>query len=237
MADDDDPDPRWQQLDDAINLGEYERAEALLDELADDYGDDEPELLYERAVLVWERDGPLAAVTLLDELLAAEPEHADAHYLRGLACAECDDGEGMVEHFLLTLELDAELADDLGLGTPDELDFIETTAEQVLARVPVEFRERLRNVPIVLEPRPHPSLVREGFDPRSLGLFEGLEHGRVEAGEPVLAPTRIVLYFANLLADFPERDELTDEIEITMLHEIGHFFGLGEDDLERLGLE
>src|SRR5690606_39770951 len=56
-------------------------------------------------------DGPLAAVTLLDELLAAEPEHADAHYLRGLACADCDDGEGMVEHFLLTLELDAEIAD------------------------------------------------------------------------------------------------------------------------------
>jgi predicted Zn-dependent protease with MMP-like domain len=92
-------------------------------------------------------------------------------------------------------------------------------------------------VPIVLEPRPHPDLVREGFDPRSLGLFEGLEHGRLEAGEAAVAPTRIVLYYANMLADFPEHDELADEIEITILHEVGHFFGLDEDDLERLGLE
>ena len=39
-----------------------------------------------------------------------------------------------------------------------------------------QFRKLLHGVPIVLEPRPHPDLVAEGFDPRSLGLFEGLEH-------------------------------------------------------------
>lgn len=250
MADDDQEaveDARWDALVDAINLGEYEHAEALIDELTEDYGDD-TELLYERAVLLWERDGPQSATATLDELLRRNPEHADAHYLRGLAHAELISGSGngrssnhdaharMVAHFLETLRLDA-LDDSIEDEDEEELDFIESTAELVLAHVPAEFGDRLRGVPIVLEPRPHPDLVREGFDPRSLGLFEGLEHGRLEAGDSAVAPTRIVLYYANLLADFPDHEELADEIEITILHEIGHFFGLDEDDLERLGLE
>jgi predicted Zn-dependent protease with MMP-like domain len=244
-------DGRWDALEDAINLGDYEKAEALIDELAEDYGDD-TELQYERAVLLWERDGPQAATATLDELLDRDPEHADAHYLRGLIYAEATSGRGaagnggssserharMVEHFLETLRLDALESDDQIEDEDDaDLDFIESTAERVLAHVPAEFGDRLRGVPIVLEPRPHPDLVREGFDPRSLGLFEGLEHGRLDAGEVALAPTRIVLYYANLLSDFPDHEELADEIEITILHEIGHFFGLDEDDLERLGLE
>jgi predicted Zn-dependent protease with MMP-like domain len=243
-----DEDARWDALVDAINIGDYEHAEALIDELAEDYGDD-TELLYERAVLLWERDGPASATATLDELLARNSGHADAHYLRGLIYAEASSaGNGssserharMVEHFLETLRLDAldsNDMEDLNEEDDDELDFIESTAELVLAHVPAEFGDRLRGVPIVLEPRPHPELVREGFDPRSLGLFEGLEHGRLEAGEGAVAPTRIVLYYANLLADFPDHEELADEIEITILHEIGHFFGLDEDDLERLGLE
>jgi predicted Zn-dependent protease with MMP-like domain len=234
---DEDADERWEQLAEAIALGEFDRAEALIDDLADDYGDDDPELAFERIVLIWERDGPISAIAPLDELLRREPEHADAHYLRGLACDELDDQVGMVEHFMQVLELDAELADEQILGEPEELDFIENTAEQVLARVPDEFRAFLHNVPIVLEPRPHPSLVREGFDPRSLGLFEGMAHDQLESGAPVTAPTRIVLYYANLLGEFPDRDDLADEIEITILHEIGHYFALDEDDLERLGLE
>ena len=234
---DDELDHRWDEVHDAVELGEFGRAEALLETLADELGDDEPEILYQRAVLAWEQQGPEAAIPLLDELLRIEPEHADAHYARGFACEEAGDLEGKIHHFLEVLRLDALIADEHELGSGDDLDFIEATAEEVLARVPDEFREHLRNVPIVLEARPHPEIVREGFDPRALGLFEGLEHSRSESGEPALAPTRIVLFHGNLLADFPDREQLAEEIEITMLHEIGHFFGLDEDDVERLGLE
>jgi predicted Zn-dependent protease with MMP-like domain len=51
------------------------------------------------------------------------------------------------------------------------------------------------------------------------------------------APTRIVLYACNLLAEFPEAEDLREQVEVTVLHEVGHFFGLDEDDLERLGLD
>ncbi len=233
----DELDRRWSEVHEAVELGEYARAEALIDAIADELGDEDPEVLYERAVLAWDQHGPLAAIGLLDELLHVEPDHADGHYARGFACEEAGDREGMIHHFLEVLRLDALIAEELELGSDDDLDFIEATAEQVLTRVPDEFREHLDNVPIVLEAQPHPDTVREGFDPRALGLFEGLEHSRLATGEPSTAPTRIVLFHANLLADFPDREHLADEIEVTMLHEIGHFFGLDEDDVERLGLQ
>ena len=229
-------DERWDEVHEAFDLGEFGRAQALIDRLAKELGDDDPDVLYERAILRWEQHGPAQAIALLDELLRVEPEHADGHYARGFACEEAGDREGMIDHFLEVLRLDTLLAEDLAVGTEDNLDFIETTAEHALARVPSEFREYLHNVPIVLENRPHPDIVREGFDPRALGLFEGLEHSRIEGGDH-LAPTRIVLFHGNLLANFPDREQLANEVEITLLHELGHFFGLDEDDVERLGLE
>ena len=123
------------------------------------------------------------------------------------------------------------------LETPAALDHIAKVAESVLESLPAEFREPLRNVPVVLESRPHLEVVKEGFDPRALGLFEGTEQANSSDIEmPVTAPTRIVLYTANLLASFPERERLEEEIEVTLLHEIGHYFGLDEDQVDALGL-
>ncbi len=220
---------------DAFEAGLLDRAATLIDALAEQRGEADPSVQFERAAWAWARAGPESAVRLLDVLLVDYPDYADAHYARALACEEVDDFEGMRRHFLEVLRLDAELDSELGVGNEEELDFIEAAAERAIANVPEQFRELLRGVPIVLEPRPHPELVSEGFDPRSLGLFEGLEHAS-QAGGDHRAPTRIVLFHANLLADFPDPEDLTEEIEITLLHEIGHFFGLDEDDVERLGL-
>jgi len=48
-------------------------------------------------------------------------------------------------------------------------------------------------------------------------------------------PPRITLFYEPLIADCETDEALRREIQITILHEIGHFFGLDEDDLERLG--
>jgi predicted Zn-dependent protease with MMP-like domain len=143
----------------------------------------------------------------------------------------------MIAHNLEVLRLDAKADIGEGIGTPEDQRFIAAVAEEVLAGIPEEFRDRLTNVPVVLEARPGRALVEEGFDPRALGLFEGPDdYGqRSRSSDP--APTRIVLFYANLLASFPDEDALREEIEVTILHEIGHYFGLGEDDMERLGLE
>lgn len=234
---DHDIDTHWLSLMEAIDDGDFDRATSLVDELAGQLGAQHPKVLYQRAIVAWEREGPESGIAALDQLLRLEPGHADAHYLRALACEEADDREGMLIHFLEVLRLDAHADEHEQHYEKRDLDFIETTAAQFLSQIPDEFQDHLQDVPVVLEPRPHTDIVREGFDPRALGMFEGLEQGRLAAGDLAQAPTRIVLFYANLLADSPDQDSLLDEIEITLLHEIGHFFGLDEDDMERLGLE
>lgn len=194
-----------------------------------------PEVLVCRGELVWTIQGPEAAQPYFERAVAAAPDFADARYVLGEIHGLLGEEDERVAQNLEVLRLDA--ATDLGdgIGSPEDQKFIAETAEEVIAGIPEEFRDRLANVPVVLEARPGKALVAEGFDPRALGLFEGLEQAD-QADGVHMAPTRIVLFHANLLADFPDPEDLAEEIEITLLHEIGHFFGLGEDDVERLGL-
>ena len=71
-------------------------------------------------------------------------------------------------------------------------------------------------------------------DPDLLGLYHGVpltERGDV-AGLP---PDTISIYRIPLEESFPDPDELRDEIRITVLHELAHYFGIDEDRLEELG--
>jgi predicted Zn-dependent protease with MMP-like domain len=98
-----------------------------------------------------------------------------------------------------------------------------------LDRLPSEIAAGLRNVAIVVE-------EENADDPDLYGLFDGvpLTEGGPGAGE---LPGRIAIYRRPLVADFPNEDELREEIRITVLHELGHYFGLDEDRLAELGYE
>ena len=213
-----------------------EAALAALDDASPTWAD-HPEVLFCRGELVWTISGPEAAQPLFERAVAVAPEFADARYELGEILGLLGEEEEMIAQNLEVLRLDARADLGDGIGTPEDQRFIAGVAGEVLANIPEEFRDRLTNVPLVLEPRPHRSLVAEGFDPRALGLFEGADdYGQRTRGSDPL-PTRIVLFYANLLASFPDEDALREEIEVTILHEIGHFFGLDEADMERLGLE
>lgn len=224
-----------EEVEDAAE-DDLEAALAMLAEV-DEAWEDQPELHYLRGDLTWELGGPDAAAPHFARALELDPRHADAHHALALVHEERGDHEAMVRHFLKVLRLDAEDDIGAGIGTPEDQRFIAAAAEAVIADIPEEFRERLGNVPIVLEPRPSRYLVADGFDPRALGLFEGPDHFHQRSVEAQAAPSRIVLFYANLLANFPDEDDLREQIEVTILHEIGHYFGLDEDDMERLGLE
>lgn len=198
---------------------------------------DLPELLFCRGELVWDIEGPEAALPHFERAVALAPDFADARYELGELHGLLGEHEEMVAQNLEVLRLDADADLGDGIGTPDDQRMISEAAEDVIANIPDEFRERLANVPVVLEPRPSKALVAEGFDPRALGLFEGADDfGQRTRGSDTV-PTRIVLFYANLLASFPDDEALREEIEVTILHEVGHFFGLDEDDMARLGLE
>ncbi len=233
----DDRDERLAELlaaaEDRLIAEDFTGAREVLARAAELSGPDHPEVLFTEACIAWDEDGVDAAVPLLERVVRNDDTHADAHHALARAAEERGDHAGAIEHFLRVHKLDARSDREARIGTPAEFDQIEASAREVLNALPSPFVERLAHVPVVLERRPTRALVEEGFDPRSLGLFDGAIDG--DRHSPT--PTRIVLYVNNLLAEFPEEPELGEQIEITLLHEIGHFFGLDEDDMERLGLD
>jgi predicted Zn-dependent protease with MMP-like domain len=222
-----------ERIDQALDDGDIEDARTALQLARELAGDSHPEVLFAEAGVAWEEHGPDAAEAILKRIEKEHPDHADALYALARIAEERDDAEVMVDYHLRVLDLDASADDSSRIGTPEELDYIEAVARDMLEDLPSPFGERLEHVPVVLEPRPSRDIVKDGFDPRALGLFEGPTDG--DSHTP--SPTRIVLFTSNLLVDFVEEEDLREQIEITLLHEIGHFFNLDEDDLKRLGLD
>jgi len=223
----------WERFETCLEADDFTSAHALLEELRACVGAEQVDVDYAHARLVWSEDGPEAAVPLLSQLVEREPSYGDAHYDLGCIARELGDERTMIRHFLRVRALDARADNALGYGDQAELSHIEAVARDVVERLPALFAERLAHVPILIEPRPSRALVAEGFDPRALGLFDGPTDGITD----VAAPSCIVLYAANLLAEFPEEPELSEQIEVTVLHEVGHFFNLDELQLEKLGLD
>lgn len=105
-----------------------------------------------------------------------------------------------------------------------------------LAELPPELAARARDVTVIYEPEPGPALLEEGWDPDLLGMFSGNPLG-VESEGTVPMPPQILLFYENLW-DFAEGDEEVygEEVRITYLHELGHYLGLDEDELDERGL-
>lgn len=109
--------------------------------------------------------------------------------------------------------------------------------QQALDEVPADFQPYLENVLIEVHARPTERLMREEDVPEDLlGLYLGVP---LEEKGPDLAPTPIpdrILIFSDNLCDMCDTwNELVEEIRITVLHELGHHFGLDEDRLDELG--
>lgn len=106
--------------------------------------------------------------------------------------------------------------------TPEEF---EDHVRAALDDVPPELARALQNVAIVVEDE-HPD------DPDLFGWYDGLGPTSERAGQ---LPDRVVIYRRPLVESFSAEDDLRREIRITVLHEIGHFFGLDENRIRELG--
>jgi predicted Zn-dependent protease with MMP-like domain len=177
---------------------------------------------------------PQAALAEALRWIADEPDCADAHYEAALAYEDLGNERERRREMLKVLELDAQSLTG-PLPSCDEIIYDEV--ERTLAELPPDFAERLGPVTILVEPRPSRELVETGVDARLLGLFEGATSAELSGSEAPLTPTSILIFSHNLRAAFADAPELRHEVRVTVLHEVGHFFGLEEDDMERLGLE
>lgn len=116
----------------------------------------------------------------------------------------------------------------------------EKLVARALDRLPAEFRDHLENVGVVIAEEPEPELLRElGMDPEDpedtlFGLYEGTPLTE-RFHDDVLLPDRIILYRRPLLEWCESEEEVIDEVRVTVLHEVGHFFGMDEERLEELG--
>lgn len=111
--------------------------------------------------------------------------------------------------------------------------------EEVRATIealPDELRVRAQPLPVVYERVPSAEMLDEVVEPDTLGLFVGEAFPDGEGG-PSPLPPQILLFLENLW-DFAEGDEETylDEVHITYIHELGHYLGLNEEELEERGL-
>jgi predicted Zn-dependent protease with MMP-like domain len=121
--------------------------------------------------------------------------------------------------------------------TSDWEELLRVAREEVtatLAELPGNLRERAEALPVCYERRPNRALVADGLDPDVLGLFVGPDFG-VEGHFPL--PAQIILFVENIFEMVGGDDaEFRSEVRATFLHELGHYLGLDEDDLDERGL-
>ena len=175
-----------------------------------------------------------AAKSWFAKALDGDPQNADAWHGLGSAYEALGDRDKMVEAWLKTRDIDSEDGDPPWHLTRKDF---EKVAEKALAGLPKEILEKLKGVAVLIEDEPSEELVRDGVDPRILGLFSGTPATEKEtmSGQPS-EPDSIRIFQRNIEGSCEDQDQLVDEIRITVLHETAHYFGLGDDALDAMGL-
>jgi predicted Zn-dependent protease with MMP-like domain/Flp pilus assembly protein TadD len=194
---------------------------------------DEPELLVELASSLFEVLRFEEAERFLRRALVDLPDRASVHHHLGLVAERQGREREAEQHFARARELDPE-----SYPAPLKLseDDFAAVVESALEKIPREVREKLANVAVMIEALPPLPLLRGDppLSPLSLELFQGPSVGE-DAGSQL--PPSILLFQRNLERYARTREELEEEIETTVLHEVGHFVGWDEDDLYERGLD
>jgi predicted Zn-dependent protease with MMP-like domain/predicted nucleic acid-binding protein len=213
---------------------------------------DDPMVGLEFAELLVDAGDPTEARARLQTLTTQAPELADAWYLLGGCCEMLDDDAGKRTAWMKTRTLDREAMDVVAADGSDVADLhaghdhptvelseeaLIAIAEETLAEIPEDLRKQMQNVPVIVSDLPALTDVETGLDPRMLGMFSGASQAE---NSGVLNPptlTEIVLFRRNIERVAHDEESLRDEVRTTLLHEAGHFFGLDEAALTRLGLQ
>ncbi|MGO8859281.1 MAG: metallopeptidase family protein [Acidimicrobiales bacterium] len=109
---------------------------------------------------------------------------------------------------------------------PIDVDAFEALVADALATIPDELRAEMENVAIIIDNESPPGSL--------YGLYEGIpltSRGRY-AG---VSPDRITLFLATICRSASTTEELARRVRVTLLHEVGHHFGIGEARLRELG--
>jgi predicted Zn-dependent protease with MMP-like domain len=110
---------------------------------------------------------------------------------------------------------------------------------QAIARLPESFRRAVeQDVRVEVVARPTPDQLESvGLDETELllGLYDGIPLPDRHVDDAPHPPDVIYLFYEDHLNAFDELEELQRELEVTLLHELGHYFGYDEEELDELG--
>ena len=111
-------------------------------------------------------------------------------------------------------------------------DFVKV-AEETLDSLPEEFRSRIQNVAILVEDfPPNQSTPQPGQRKRLLlGVFDGVPATKKSVFDLSMGPAHIVLFQKNIEAVCSNEAEVRHQIRQTLIHELGHYFGMTEEQL------
>lgn len=206
-----------------LELGETETARVHL-ERALSLGEDAGLRCLEARILLaaGERERALRAA---EQAVRLDPREPAGQHIRGIVltfCGRLKDADGA---FAAAAELDpATYFQPYRLRRKD----FDEAVDKVLASLPEAFRRYLENVEIAVEDVPSSDLLEDEASHDLLGLYQGRT---VHTGGWDF-PDRVLLFQRNIENVSPNRETLLREIRDTLLHEVGHHFGLDEEQLQ-----
>lgn len=168
--------------------------------------------------------------------LEIDPETAEAHWALGRLATARGDQAAAAAAFAAASKLDPDHFAPPVRVSEDEL---ERLVEEGLAELPAEVRAFMKNIAIVIEDTPTLERLTGQDPPLSpgiLGLFEGTPPWQETTQEPVSLPRQITLFRRNIEIEATSREELREIAISTLVHEVGHYLGLDEEDLDERGL-
>jgi predicted Zn-dependent protease with MMP-like domain len=115
---------------------------------------------------------------------------------------------------------------------------IDRAVKRAIARIPSEIRYHLKNIVISVQKRPSKEILKEMGLHRNeplLGMYRGTSLMDRSVSYPPLYPDTIILFQEPLEKMCNTIDEIEEQIEITVVHEIAHFLGISEERLAELG--
>jgi len=113
----------------------------------------------------------------------------------------------------------------------------EALVDRALRRLPRKFKEQIANVAVVIEDwADDETLADVGIEPPDTlyGLYRGVDLTRRDSGYGNVLPDTITIYQGPIEEDCADEAEMAELIRETVIHEVGHYFGLDDETMHRI---
>lgn len=122
---------------------------------------------------------------------------------------------------------------------PMELERFSELVDEAVASIPKGFRDKLDNISIIIEPLARPSLAQQmGHNPWGLlGVYQGVPYAGRGPWYGNVLPDRILIFQKPIEQQAHTADAIRKLVREVVIHEVGHYFGLSDDELRRLEAE